>query len=73
MTKIKEPQFRAKDIALVETPQGDICVHRADCPAVRAAADQGWMVVTMFKVQKRSALRGLQRHECLLAMQAGEA
>jgi hypothetical protein len=56
---------RIRDIALVETADGDIAVHRADCPQVRLAADAGWMVCTMFGVQKRSALRGLPVHACM--------
>jgi hypothetical protein len=56
-----------KDYALAEGEDGEMVVHKADCPEVRAQADRGEPVMTMFGCQEDTLERlpDLRRHSCL--------
>jgi len=52
------------DLALAEDGNGKVVVHRADCPEVRALADAGEPVMTMFGCAKLPP-DDVPRHSCL--------
>ena len=52
-----------RDIALAEGSDGNVVVHRADCPDVRAQADRGDPVATLLGIQEMPD--DIERHTCL--------
>ena len=56
---------RETNLALTPTKDGKVIIHRADCPVVRALANAGEPVITLFGVQRKLEL-DIERHSCLL-------
>ena len=52
------------NVALAEGEDGQVVVHRADCPDVRAQAERGEMVATLLDIQNPLP-DDLERHSCL--------
>jgi hypothetical protein len=54
-----------KDIALALGEGGEMVAHRADCPVVRALADRGVPVMTMFGLSRPLTRDMVDWHSCL--------
>lgn len=54
-----------RNIALVQDPDGDCTVHRAECPAAREAAAAGRPVLTMLGVQRSIPRDQYRQHDCM--------
>jgi hypothetical protein len=52
------------DIALAQDEDGEVVLHKADCPAVRKMADAGLPVMTMSGCDGPLP-EGYIKHECL--------
>jgi len=53
------------NLAIAQEPDGRVMMHRADCPYLRALAEQGFPVLTMLDCQGDPDPE-LPRHDCLI-------
>jgi hypothetical protein len=51
-------------LALTTEPEGEILVHRADCPDVHKAAEDGYEIHSLFGCRE-PIMPGLRQHSCL--------
>lgn len=53
------------DLAIAKGEDGEMMVHRANCPSVRAQAANGEPVMTMLGCRRLPSRRKVKWHECL--------